>query len=217
MASEMKVEQNTFALDEFIGKSGVYIISPNFIPNMDHERILVKIGMSRANREDENGNIVPSYQYKKGLYSRLDSYLLCYPEGFTLFAVIQTTYQAAYALEKLIQTYLAGKNMKTNFYHSHNEEWYDMTYHDIQTLLHVIHSNGKGIVKYVIYNPPKLVYQTGRSSNRPIRGMSGEERKYVESRLQHDQPIIQTVKKRKLNAISRSEDLANSQASRKLF
>lgn len=114
-------------LDQFEGKSGVYFIAPEIHRN---DEFLVKIGMSKSVIDDDN----PSKR-KGGLGRRLDSYLLCYPRGYYLFAVLQTTAKNAYPLEKFIHQYLLGKGLKTRYDHSHSEEWFRLTLRQLNNFI----------------------------------------------------------------------------------
>ena len=143
-------------LENFEGKSGVYFIAPTI---HDRDPFLVKIGMSKTVTLDDN-----PLKRKGGLGRRLDSYLLCYPQGYYLFAVFQTQAAKAYPLEKFIHQYLQGKGFKTVFDHSHSEEWFRLTMTQLRQFIPQIPQR-TNIPKTSIFLPqPLLIHSTGKQA-----------------------------------------------------
>ena len=131
------VRKNLDLLNSVAGKSGVYFISPDFPENKEN-RFLVKIGLAVAK---------PFLGQKstRGLKSRLESYLFCYPRGFHIFGLMFTTKDNASKLERQIHSYLSGKGRKADYPHSRVEEWYHLTLRDIEKTI-LIHSTNNPIV-----------------------------------------------------------------------
>ena len=113
----------------YYGKSGVYFISPYYNDRMsENDRVYVKIGMSAISRDE-----LQIKNKQSGLGPRLDSYLLCYPIGFYVYAVLTTPAAYAYSVEKMFHEYFTGKQRKADFEHSHREEWYLLSRRDVFT------------------------------------------------------------------------------------
>lgn len=165
-------------LSEFEGASGVYFITPEF--NVDrNEKILVKVGLSRAKLE------FGTQKKYGGLGRRLDSYLLCYPRGFFIYAVLQTQGQYAFKLENWFHTYFSSKNFKAEYRHSRVEEWYSLSANEIYaTLAGLMRSDMKGfITKHSIYEPALFLDTNGRSAQYPKKSMSVEDKSRFETFL----------------------------------
>jgi len=157
-------------IDQYIGKSGVYFISPGLVTPYDTP--LVKVGLSTATM-DFNGNLTD------GLASRLASYLLCYPFGFKVYAIITTTRPNASKVEKLVHRYFTAKEYKSDFDHSRAEEWYFVTAEEIRQTLELIPPYM--ILSKQFFSEPVLVDTNGRSSQRPVRPMSPDTKTTFES------------------------------------
>jgi len=104
-------------LAELEATSGVYFLSPFYNPETPGNSILVKVGMAQKSLNEV------SNKYFGGLNKRLDSYLLCYPQGFYLYAVLQTKQNQAYPLEKFFHQYFTSKNYKSVFNHSKKKKY----------------------------------------------------------------------------------------------
>jgi hypothetical protein len=208
-SSEAQPVVNWF--ERFEGKSGVYFISyqfdedNEFFPTFENpgERIYVKVGMSEAKTTDSRGLPRQPSQYTGGLASRLDSYLLCYPEGFSVFVVYQTKRDDARWFEQTIQQYLTRKGFKADFEHSHIEEWYFMTpYEILATISYFTNHFASTITNQVFEYPPKFVDTTGRVSNRQRRPMSTPQKNALE---QGSQKAPDTYKRPRPNPMFNGE------------
>jgi hypothetical protein len=152
----------------FAQKSGVYFITPFYDPEKPDTVTLVKIGMSKALDKDAgDGKTVKS----SGLKHRLDGYLLCYPFGFYVFAVLPTKARDALALERYFHEYFISKNFKSEFKHSHSEEWFWLTPKDLYTSVSAYVRGAmvsKALTNYLTeepscYKPPVYVSTTFRA------------------------------------------------------
>lgn len=157
-------------IEDYIGKSGVYFISPGL--ETPYDTPLVKVGLSTATT-DFKGNLTD------GLYARLASYLLCYPFGFKVYAIITTTRPNASKVEKLVHQYFTAKEYKSDFDHSRAEEWYFVTAEEIRRTLDLIPSSM--ILSKQFFGEPVLVDTNGRLSQRPVRPMSPDTKTTFES------------------------------------
>lgn len=178
--------------DPFEGKSGVYFISPFFNPSTPNRvEVLVKIGMSQ-HKTDEM-----TLRNSGGLASRLDSYLLCYPGGFWVYAVLQTQRQFAYKVEKFFQTYFTNKGRKTQYKHSKTEEWYNLSLNDVKT---AVAAYMRTEPNYVVQNgmhlweEPQFVDSNGRVSNRPVQAMATPQKRAFQEMMDQSK-IPQTMKR----------------------
>jgi hypothetical protein len=108
------------------GKSGVYIITSsdikNSLGNID-DQILVKIGLAGD------------------LDHRFNSYLLYWPNGIYIYDIFYTTKQHARQMEKSIHEYLNKKAKYIVAQHSHTEEWFQLSSHEIDKLVNLIKRN----------------------------------------------------------------------------
>lgn len=180
--SEGKVFEENHDLSDFLkdfeGTSGVYLISPNYDETADpDEPVLVKVGLSRA-QTDLKGK-----KYG-GLGRRLDSYLLCFPTGFSIFAILQTQSQYAYQIENWIQSYFTAKQYKLVYSHSRVEEWYWVKPNDVYATLAAMMRNPdlKGFIpKYNFYKPALYLDTNGRQAQHPKKALSDEEKVIFET------------------------------------
>jgi len=164
-------------LEGFEGVSGVYFLTPEQVKGAD-DKILVKIGLSRAQTDT-----LTNKKYG-GLGRRLDSYLLCYPRGYLIFAVMQTQGKYAYKLEKWLHSYFTSKKYKAVYNHSRVEEWYHLSPTDIySTLAAIMRSTDIGgcITKHNIYQPAVFVDTNGRVAQHPKKAMPGVNKANFES------------------------------------
>lgn len=127
-------------LTELVNKSGVYIISPT-CPKADTTRFLIKIGMSEAG---------DTY---KGLAQRLDSYLLYYPKGFHIIAVLVTASGKAEPTERKLQSFLRGKNYFRQFSHGHGSEWFFLSRVELRALLKTVLPQMHTAAQYQFHPP----------------------------------------------------------------
>lgn len=180
-------ENNLKLLKSLEGKSGIYFISQE-LPSSPTEKILVKIGLAVAK---------PQYNYKKskrGLKSRLESYLLCYPRGYNIYGLMLTTPKNASPLERQIHSYLSGKGRKADYPHSRIEEWYHLSLIDIQKTI-LIHKNSFTL-RHKIFNPPHFLISNPTSGKQKILvPHSTPKRRSIESKSSISPP--QTTKKKK--------------------
>lgn len=158
-------------LNDLIGKSGVYFISP-LLAN-PYPTPLVKIGLSVA-KVDYTG------RRTGGLFDRLSSYLLCYPIGFLVYAVLITSGPNASIVEHTIHRYYTAKNYKSEFDHSRAEEWYFVTPEEIAQTVNLI-SPGVLLQTYMFTENPMMVNTNGRVSNRPVQPMSDEAKRLFQA------------------------------------
>lgn len=147
-------------LDQFEGKSGVYFISPG----LDYDVPLVKVGLSTS---------ITDFRGVRtgGLASRLASYLLCYPFGFYIYAVIETTSNQTSTLESLVHEYFASKNFKAEFNHSRAEEWFFVTFQDITATVEHLKTK-MNLTSVYLPNEPVLIDTNGKVSSRPVKPMT---------------------------------------------
>lgn len=120
---------------EWEGKSGIYFISPYLVEDLPDNMYPVKVGMSRhrlGNPADPNPNRRRPYG---GLGRRLDSYLLCFPYGFYVYAVLQCPREAVYQVESTFHQYLTSKSRGMAQTHSHREEWFHLTRDEVYSMI----------------------------------------------------------------------------------
>lgn len=179
-------------------RSGIYIISPYWHPskgtcgpgvvasdvgpnetqaeNRD-PTVLVKLGVSVVTDSDSRSFRAPK---SRGLEGRLDSYLLCYPLGFTLFAVFTGEAAKARPFENNFQSYLAGKGRKRHdLQHSHGEEWYDLKISEIKALQEAIRASGRKYFRSEFYcgERGRWFSATNRKPARTVRPQQTPERR----------------------------------------
>jgi hypothetical protein len=162
------------AMDE---KSGVYFITNDTIHHPD-QGLFVKIGLGI------------------NVTHRLESYLLCYPRGFTIFGVIFTTQHKLRKLEYFIHQYLAGKMRKMDenvARHSHMEEWFYLSPIQVSVLIHKV-TDQFGISDFYDFKKPHFLNSNPQFENpkrRQKKPLSKEEREKTDQR-RPDLPILQT-------------------------
>jgi len=195
------------------GKSGVYFISPVFDPDEKDDRVLVKVGMSQhqvrmsPSKRDPRNLVQESYG---GLGRRLDSYLLCYPAGYYIYAVLQTralmhgtNKSMPWELEKWFQGYFTSKNQKTEFPHSRTEEWYNLTRREVLgTIAGYFRAVEDGaipnyVTKSEIYEEPLFLNTNGRTSNRPVQPWDQAYKLRVQASFGTPSNVMDTARKRK--------------------
>jgi len=179
-------------LDGWEGKSGVYIITPYFD---EKKPMLVKVGMSIAKKDWDSEKRID------GISSRLQSYLLCYPQGFSVIALFSSRYNHAYRLEKDFQQYLTTKGYKTDFPHSRTEEWYRIPWSQLKKGIQTFEKHFAGSIckKSVFLKKPFFLKTNGRISNRPIMPVTQEEKEAIDSSAPNQDPLstVKAVKKRR--------------------
>jgi hypothetical protein len=165
------------------GKSGVYFLSPYYDPNHPQEKYPVKVGMSRHSTEEFDRTDVYG-----GLGRRMDSYLLCYPKGFYIYAVIECDRKDAYTVEKTFHEYFTTKKYQVDDFHSHREEWFVLDFVTIvQTIIGVNNDEGKPVLTHIEYfDPPTLVNTNGRLAKRTKHELSTPVKKKFESCMEPD-------------------------------
>jgi hypothetical protein len=183
-------ESSSSFLSALKGKSGVYLISPEY--QTMQQSILVKIGLSRAQIDIEG-------KKQGGLGQRLDSYLLCYPRGFHIFGILQTQAKHAYQIEKWIHNYFTSKGFKSVYNHSRVEEWYYVSPQDVYvTLETLIKSQYKGFIcKHNIYIPPLYLDSNGREAQHPKQPLSEEAKREFEAFISPDKEAPKTIVRQK--------------------
>jgi hypothetical protein len=133
-ATQIEANRASRALfNQITGKAGVYFIAPishwDKIQYDPDDKMKVKIGLAGNSK---NGNLA----------GRFNQYLLCWPDGFYVFAIIQTsTKPAARATERAIHEYLNGKQKYIVTGHSHDEEWFSISKKEIDNIVDMLHHN----------------------------------------------------------------------------
>jgi hypothetical protein len=112
-------------------KAGVYFITPiqhyDQVKKNHTKKFPVKIGLAGTSA---------------GLRGRFDQYLLCWPLGFYVFAILPTvTKHKAKITERAIHMYLNHKQKYMYTQHSHDEEWFMLSVADINNLINMIKIN----------------------------------------------------------------------------
>uniref|UniRef100_A0A6C0BRM1 Uncharacterized protein n=1 Tax=viral metagenome TaxID=1070528 RepID=A0A6C0BRM1_9ZZZZ len=121
-------------IQNWYGRPGVYIISQETPPARPTDPFLVKIGsggyMTEATQKKrKKAGKAPS---RASVGRRLDEYLLCYPRGFMVYMLFETTKESAFKLERSIQTFLTALERKyVTTTHTHGEEWYYLSQADL--------------------------------------------------------------------------------------
>lgn len=151
--------------------SGVYFISSEPAPTEDTD-ILVKVGLAVA-RKYSWGAV------SSGLRGRLESYLLCYPRGFYLHALILTPRDKAFKLEQRIHAYLNGKNRKVEFEHSRIEEWFYLSSRDVGALFKYF--AGQGVKSHYFAVPYFINMNPTVGKQRKTQPLTTPERRYIEA------------------------------------
>ncbi len=143
--------------EKWEGRSGLYFLSPYFIEQQPDERYPVKVGMSRhrsGRSDDPDARRRGPYG---GLGRRMDSYLLCYPTGFYVYAILQCDRQYVYRMEKFFHQYFRGKNFHSQEQHSHREEWFGLTRDDIFSTINAYRrAHPSDIQTFLVFPPPGL-------------------------------------------------------------
>lgn len=200
---ELKVKSwkdldNNELLTKLQGKSGVYFISPE-IPENPVDKILVKIGIGESR----------AFNPKRGLSSRLDSYLLCYPRGFNIFGLVVTKKKEAVKLERKIHSYLAGKGRKFDLKHSHIEEWYWLSLEDIEKTIQ-LHQETPNVLDSVVFTPPHFLQMNPTAGKqRKVISSTSPERRSIESDKPALSPPLTELKK--LRSQQRATNATQSQ------
>lgn len=185
------------------GKSGVYFIT-NELPTNATQRFLVKVGMAQSVLDFDRQVRVG------GLKTRLEQYLLYYPRGYHIFGLYVTQYNRAYEVEREVQSYLAGKGRKSDFPHSHSEEWFLLSRNDVRYVIHQFKTL-VNVIDSVEFNPPYfLTTNPSAGRQRKVPEMSTPQRRYHEENM--DDNIIDTLKKRK-----RSTPINDATLAKQLF
>lgn len=70
-----------------------------------------------------------------GLKGRIDQYLLYWPAGVRVWAVLTTSYKKSRTIEQDIHSYLASKERQATFFHNHREEWFWVSPSNIRSLV----------------------------------------------------------------------------------
>ena len=192
------------------GKSGVYFISNEYHAT---GRFLVKVGMAQSvidfDRQVRIG----------GLNTRLSQYLLYYPRGYTIFGLYTTNYDKSYEVEKLVQSYLAGKGRKSGFPHSHSEEWFILSHKEINDVIRLF-SNAPNVRDSVLFMPPYMLRTNPTLSGRRrlIKEMSTPMRRVTEETIAVDEDVelLDTLKKKR-KANDKDEDVTKTLKSENLI
>ena len=188
-------KENLRLLQSVSGKSGIYFISPEF-PSDPHERFLVKIGLAVAKP-------YLGEKSKRGLKSRLESYLFCYPRGFYIFGLMFTDKDNALKMERRIHSYLAGKGRKADYPHSRVEEWYHLSLRDIFKTLHIHAYRNPLVSRMKVFVPPhRLTANPTAGKQKKVVPFTSPERFSLERRVTSMSPP-KTQKKKTLR-ISRA-------------
>lgn len=172
------------------GKSGLYFVSPYFDPAAPDEPCLVKVGMSR-HRQGRRDDPLPKHRVPYGgLGRRMDSYLLCYPYGFYVYAVLQCHRDHVYSMERFFHQYFTGKGFQAEARHSHREEWFELTRTQIFATIKAYHeAHEKQIQDFAVYPAPGLpafVDSNGRLAAHPKKALGSEEKAHLESFMSPD-------------------------------
>jgi len=198
------MSETLHSLAEWQGKSGVYIVSPFFDPDSPETPALVKVGLSVATDPPKYDSAIYEPAYG-GLGSRLDSYLLCWPAGFHVYAVLQTKKTDASDLERLFHEYYTTKNFKTQHPHSRTEEWFYLTWNDVKHVVDGQRNNGK-VHKITRENQPFYIDSNDRVSRRQVGPMTLERKQEFERSLPQvppsaDKRTVQPAKRPRSNAV----------------
>jgi hypothetical protein len=195
-------EYNDHDLGEFLksweGKSGIYFISPYFEESQPDYLYPVKVGMSK-HRQGQAGH--PDVRKRKpygGLGRRLDSYLLCYVQGFYVYAVLECAKENVYETEKFFHQYFTSKNFKVENQHSHREEWFMLTRKDIYTTINAFKEQYPQTIKSgTLFQPvPHFVDTNGRLASNPKKSLPTEEKVQLQSYMEKDE-VPATIKKKR--------------------
>ncbi len=180
------------------GRSGLYFLSPYFDDTNPDDRNAVKVGMSKHRQGH------PKHPDKKrqtrygGLGRRLDQYLLCYPHGFYIYAIIELPKNDVYAAEKYFHEYFTSKNFKLGEQHSHREEWYDLTRTDVfSTIKAFALAFREKILKFEMFDTPQWIDTSGREATRIKQPMRMEEKQNFQTYFSTPEKVPTTIKKRR--------------------
>lgn len=160
-------------------KSGVYVLSYQLdITKSRHvnsrKRWLVKVGHAASKYLD----VMDPLHRTSGLCARLDSYLLYYPDGYSLLACYTTSQKNALVVERALQSFLKGKRRHVTYPHSHTEEWFLLTHTDIVSACALLERQygrtktrgGSGkLISRVVVSPRNAVYMGGSTRKPPKR------------------------------------------------
>lgn len=204
-------EEVTHPLGDFLsnweGKSGIYFISPYFDESQPDNMCQVKVGMSK-HRRGQAGH--PDFRKRRpygGLGRRLDSYLLCYVQGFYVYAVLECKREKVYEMEKYFHQYFTGKNLQVTNQHSHREEWFMISRADLFTTINATINTYPNVFQNVqIFNPmPRFVDTNGRLAANPKKSMSDEQKFELQS-VMPPKSVPRTITKRPRPDYQRDDD-----------
>jgi len=167
-------------------KSGVYVLTYQWQSGDSlTSRVLMKVGSAQCTYVDP----MDTKHKRGGLGARLDSYLLYYPDGYTLFACYTTSKGKAVELERELQGYLKGKERHVDYPHTHTEEWFTVSPQEIQAACeqlesHYARPSSKGGMKKLIARSVvrpaaevRYINGSGRSLTRPrVSAMTASQR-----------------------------------------
>jgi hypothetical protein len=140
-------------LEHFRNKNGIYFISQEYSKN-NEEHILIKIGVATYKKQSD-----PSWpekkQIKKGLESRLDSYLLYYPRGYYIYSIITcNSVQQAKNLEQFVHNFLSKYKVNLPVEHTHGSEWFELRIKDLyKTIDYIKYEFKENITACYRFNP----------------------------------------------------------------
>lgn len=189
------------------GKSGVYFITQNYDPDFPNNRIAVKIGLSK-HRIGHRDHPDPKKRVPYGgLGRRLDSYLLCYVEGYYIFAVLECSRDNAQSVEKFFHEYYTSKNFKSEHLHSHKEEWYYLQPNEIYSTIRAYDETNEGTLTTMhIFDPPTFIDTNGRIAQHPKKPMKEEQKQSFQSSMR-ELEIPGTIKKRSKRDDDQRDDM----------
>lgn len=126
--SRQQIRLSQQFMNDMDGKSGVYFVTARrtfeALEKDPDDKMLVKVGLAQ------------------NLSHRLNSYLLCWPEGMYVFGIIFTSNKdAAKRTERSIHGYL---NIKGKYYvssSSRDEEWFEISKSEISKILKLMEAN----------------------------------------------------------------------------
>lgn len=191
------------------GRSGLYFLSPYFDPDRPTARYPVKVGLSRHRVGRSDAPEARRRGAYGGLGRRLDSYLLCYPSGFYVYAILEGERSRVYDMEKFFHEYFTGKNFQSQKPHSHREEWFHLSCDDVfATIRAYDRAHPHAVKTFLVFPPPggpQFVDTNGRLAAHGKKNLPLDQKLMLEHFMSPDR-VPQTLPRKKKNKTDHDND-----------
>lgn len=141
-----------------------------------------------------------------GLGKRIYDYMLCYPKGFYIYAIVETSSSRVTELENSIHQYLVSKNLHSDLPHSKSEEWFYLHVHNLPSIVRMF-TKANNLDRYCIFDPYYKLAELPKKRQafrRITKPMTPRRKKQIES---HSKSIIETIEKPRAHlVVDRNDD-----------